>query len=309
MVSPLKMPSISLPPLVSWKIFGSGQDGLWALEPRDGARAERDHAVGRLAAQHLLPGPGDDIEPVPGQRHGEGGRGGVADAEPFAVGRDPGAVGHAHARGRAVPGEDDVAVAARLLQVRQRAIVGLERAHVLEAKLLHHVARPRSCRRLSQAKSRRRAGRAATRAPSPPRRCRRRARCRACSRPASSAPGGCARSPRRAWRGLPSSGASGRARPCPAPPATSPAAWRRGRRKSRDCAGAALVSLHGKRSFTVASSTKSAASYGLCCGASTTMHANLANYSNYRRMSRPGHATVGDNCMSMAPTATNPAER
>ena len=28
MVSPLKMPSISLPPLVSWKIFGSGQAGL-----------------------------------------------------------------------------------------------------------------------------------------------------------------------------------------------------------------------------------------------------------------------------------------
>ena len=28
MVSPLKMPSISLPPLVRWKIFGSGHDGL-----------------------------------------------------------------------------------------------------------------------------------------------------------------------------------------------------------------------------------------------------------------------------------------
>ena len=38
-VSPVKMPSISLPPLVSRKIFGSGRSGPVALEPLDRARA------------------------------------------------------------------------------------------------------------------------------------------------------------------------------------------------------------------------------------------------------------------------------
>jgi len=39
----------------------------------------------------------------------KGGRGGVADREPRAVGRDPVAVDDAHARGGAVPGEHHVA--------------------------------------------------------------------------------------------------------------------------------------------------------------------------------------------------------
>ena len=45
-VSPWKMPSISLPPLLSWKIFGSGQAGC-RLSSRATARGrQRDHAVG-----------------------------------------------------------------------------------------------------------------------------------------------------------------------------------------------------------------------------------------------------------------------
>ncbi len=38
-----------------------------ALEALDGTRAQGQHAVLRLAAQHLLPGPGDHIELRPGQ--------------------------------------------------------------------------------------------------------------------------------------------------------------------------------------------------------------------------------------------------
>ena len=79
-----------------------------ALEPLDGARPQHQHAVRALAAQHLLPGPGDDIELVPRQVHGEHGRGRVADRQALAVVGDPVAVRHPHARGRAVPGEDDV---------------------------------------------------------------------------------------------------------------------------------------------------------------------------------------------------------
>ena len=40
----------------------------------------------------------------------EGRRGGVADGQALAVGGDPVAIRHAHARGGAVPGEDHVAV-------------------------------------------------------------------------------------------------------------------------------------------------------------------------------------------------------
>ena len=50
-----------------------------------------------------------DIDLVPGDRLGEHGRGGVDEGEALAVGRDPVAVGHAHAGGGAVPGEEHVA--------------------------------------------------------------------------------------------------------------------------------------------------------------------------------------------------------
>ena len=63
----------------------------------------------------------------------EGGRGRVADRQPFAVGGDPVAVRHAHAGGRAVPGEDDVALEIDLGEIGQLAVGRFEDAHVLEA--------------------------------------------------------------------------------------------------------------------------------------------------------------------------------
>src|SRR3546814_18470403 len=42
-----------------------------ALQAFHRARRERQHAVRRLAAQHLLPGPGDHVELLPRQVHGE----------------------------------------------------------------------------------------------------------------------------------------------------------------------------------------------------------------------------------------------
>ena len=68
-----------------------------AFQPRHGAGRQHQHAVRGFAAQHLLPGEGGDIELVPGQVHREGGAGGVADGDAFAVGGNPVAVGHLHA--------------------------------------------------------------------------------------------------------------------------------------------------------------------------------------------------------------------
>ncbi len=141
-VSPLKMPSISLPPEVRRKIFGSGQAGLVGQQPLDGARRQRQHAVRRLAAQHLLPGPGHDIELVPRQRHREGGRGGVADRQALAVGGDPVAVGNAHARGGAVPGEHHVACEIDRGEVGQLAVGRLQHARIRQLELLDDVVRP-----------------------------------------------------------------------------------------------------------------------------------------------------------------------
>ena len=73
--------------------------GRVALQPRDRARRENQHAVRRFAAQRLLPGEGDHIELGPGQILGEAGAGGVADREALAVGGDEVAV-RARARRR-----------------------------------------------------------------------------------------------------------------------------------------------------------------------------------------------------------------
>ena len=59
-----------------------------ALQPLDGARRQDQHAVRALAAQHLLPGEGDDIELREVELLREGGRGRVADGQALAVGRD-----------------------------------------------------------------------------------------------------------------------------------------------------------------------------------------------------------------------------
>ena len=87
-----------------------GPGGLMGFQPRHRPRAQHDQAVGAFAPQHLLPGPGDDIELRPGQIHGEDRGGRIADDQTVMGLRNPFPVGHAHARGGAVPGEDHVAV-------------------------------------------------------------------------------------------------------------------------------------------------------------------------------------------------------
>ena len=95
-----------------------------AFEPRDGARRQDQHAVRGFAAQRLLPGEGGDIELWPIERLRERGRGRVADRKSGAIGGNPVGIGHAHARGGAVPGEDDVACRIDAGQIGQFAIAG-----------------------------------------------------------------------------------------------------------------------------------------------------------------------------------------
>ena len=73
----------------------------------------------RFAAERLLPGEGHDIELRPVELLREGGRGGVGDGQALAVGGDPVAIGHAHAGGGAVPGEDHVMVEIDRAEVRR----------------------------------------------------------------------------------------------------------------------------------------------------------------------------------------------
>jgi hypothetical protein len=89
-----------------------------------------------LAAQHLLPGEGDDIELGKVEVLREGRRGGIADRQALAIGRDEIGIRNAHAGGGAVPGEDHVAVEIDGGKIRQLAVAGFDLARVLELQLL-----------------------------------------------------------------------------------------------------------------------------------------------------------------------------
>ena len=78
-----------------------------------------------------------EIEPLR-----EGRRGRIADGQALAVCRNEIRIGHAHAGGRAVPGEHHVAIEIDLRQVGQLAVVGFEDARILELQLLDHVGHP-----------------------------------------------------------------------------------------------------------------------------------------------------------------------
>jgi len=121
MVSPWKMPSLSLLPLVRRKIFGS---------------------VRRLAAERLLPGEGDDVELSPIERLREARRRGVANREARAVGGDPIAVRYAHAGSGAVPGEHHVALGIDLGEIGKLAVIGLEHRRVFDLELLDDIGDP-----------------------------------------------------------------------------------------------------------------------------------------------------------------------
>ena len=143
MVSPSKMPSISLPPLVMRKIFGQRPGGFVGLQPLDGARRQDQHAVRGFAAQHLLPGERHHIELGEIEFLRESRRGGVADGQALAVGSDPVGILDAHTGGGAVPGEHHVAgFRIDLREVRQLAIIGRCDAGVVELELLGHIRDP-----------------------------------------------------------------------------------------------------------------------------------------------------------------------
>jgi len=109
MVSPWKMPSLSLPPLVMRKIFGNGHAANSFRAARSARRRENEHAVRGLAAERLLPGERRDIELWPVERLREGRPRSHRRSTSGPIGGDPVGIGHAHTRGGAVPGEDDVA--------------------------------------------------------------------------------------------------------------------------------------------------------------------------------------------------------
>ena len=142
-VSPAKMPSISLPPLVRRKIFGSGRGGRVALQPLDGARAEDQHAVAALAAHRLLPGEGGDVELVPGQVLSEGGRGGVAEGQ-ARRGRRRSSRRRGRGRREVVPFQvkQTSASGPHRREVGQRAVGRGQHPAVGELQLLGRVGRP-----------------------------------------------------------------------------------------------------------------------------------------------------------------------
>ncbi len=88
MVSPLKMPSISLPSLARRKTFGTGQAGTFDSMR---ATARGESTIMPCAASPPMTFCQEKVTtsslgPVEGHR--EGGRGGVADGDAFAVGGD-----------------------------------------------------------------------------------------------------------------------------------------------------------------------------------------------------------------------------
>ena len=194
MVAPSKISALSLPPLVMRNSFGIGHAGRVALKAGHRAGREDQDAVRRLSAQDLLPGEGHHIELGPIQRLREAGGGGVADGDPFPVGGDEVAVRHAHARGGAVPGEDQIGVGAHLAQVRQLAVRARPAPRRRASAASPHRS-PSPCRSSRRPGAAPGAGPASTTWPSPPRRCPSPARCRSDSRPEPPAPRGCGR-----WR-------------------------------------------------------------------------------------------------------------
>src|SRR3546814_10924159 len=88
----------------------------------DVCSSDLQDAVTAFAAKHFLPAIGDDIELVPRHVHREPGRCRVGEYQALAIVADPLAIGNAHARGGAVPGDADVLFLIDAGQVGQLAI-------------------------------------------------------------------------------------------------------------------------------------------------------------------------------------------
>ncbi len=95
-----------------------------------------------FAAEYFLPAIGDDIELRKIEVLRKRSRGRVADREAFAVCRNPVRVRYAHARGRAVPGENHIVRKIHLCEIGQFAVRRLGDLRVFQLQLLHDVGRP-----------------------------------------------------------------------------------------------------------------------------------------------------------------------
>ena len=99
-----------------------------------------------LAAHHLLPRKGNDIELGPVEVLGKHRAGGVANRQPCAISRNPVGIGHARARCRAVPCEHHIGISAHRGKVGQFAIGCLQQANIGQFELLLNVIRPASAK-------------------------------------------------------------------------------------------------------------------------------------------------------------------
>ena len=142
MVSPSKMPSVSLPLLGQAENLGQRPGRRVALEPCDRARARTSMPCAASPPSTFCQEKVTTSSLSHGRSMREGGRGRVADRQALAVGRDPVAVRHAHARGGAVPGEDHVVVEIDRGEIGQLAIAARDLARVLQLQLLDHVGDP-----------------------------------------------------------------------------------------------------------------------------------------------------------------------
>ena len=123
------------------KNLGQGPGRGIAFKAFNRPRAQDKHAMCRLATQNFLPAEGGHIKLVPGQILRKGSRGGIADGKPLTVSLDPIAIRHAHTRGGAVPGKDDIVVRIDTGQINNLAVFGgLDRR--VEFKLFHHIGDP-----------------------------------------------------------------------------------------------------------------------------------------------------------------------
>jgi len=123
--------------------LGQGPSGCVAFQPFDSAGAEDDHAMCRLAAHDLLPGKGGDIELVPRQILRECSRGRIADCQALTIRGDRIAIGNTHARGCAIPCEDNIGVEVDTGEIHDLAVVSRHDLRV-ELELFDNIGHPTS---------------------------------------------------------------------------------------------------------------------------------------------------------------------
>ena len=142
-VSPRKMPSISLPPFVRLKDFWQWPGGCVALETLDSARRQDQHAVCCLTTEDFLPGVGNNVELGEIERLGR--------MRPMWRHRSSSRFGHRAIQSACGTRTPDVVpfqvnttsrAGSMRREIRQFAIVGLDAAHIFELQLIDDIVDP-----------------------------------------------------------------------------------------------------------------------------------------------------------------------